>query len=128
MHGGPSHVDLFDPKPELVKLGGQPLPESFGAVMTRRKVADNPLLGPIKPFKPRGESGCRRLDREGLDSMAKTSATQPLTPQPAALRRALAKAADRAQRLADAFRLRVPVERAPVKRAKRATQGPKPRT
>src|SRR5579871_663874 len=29
MHGGPSHVDLFDPKPELVKYGGQPLPESF---------------------------------------------------------------------------------------------------
>src|SRR5881628_2646835 len=40
MHGGPSHVDLFDPKPDLVKLAGQPLPESFGAVMTRRKVAE----------------------------------------------------------------------------------------
>src|ERR671931_197329 len=49
MHGGPSHVDLFDPKPDLVKLAGQPLPESFGAVMTRRKVAENPLLPPIKP-------------------------------------------------------------------------------
>src|SRR5262245_48988813 len=30
MHGGPSHVDLFDPKPELVKYAGQPLPETFG--------------------------------------------------------------------------------------------------
>ena len=30
MHGGPSHVDLFDPKPELTRLAGQPLPESFG--------------------------------------------------------------------------------------------------
>src|SRR5262245_30752726 len=30
MHGGPSHVDLFDPKPELAKLAGQPLPASFG--------------------------------------------------------------------------------------------------
>src|SRR6266581_629043 len=39
MHGGPSHVDLFDPKPELTRLAGQPLPESFGSVMTRRKVA-----------------------------------------------------------------------------------------
>src|SRR5205085_2654909 len=27
MHGGPSHVDLFDPKPDLIKLAGQPLPE-----------------------------------------------------------------------------------------------------
>src|SRR5262245_49569455 len=48
MHGGPSHVDLFDPKPDLVKHAGQPLPESFGEVMTRRKVAQNPLLGPVK--------------------------------------------------------------------------------
>jgi hypothetical protein len=57
MHGGPSHVDLFDPKPDLARYAGQPLPDSFGQVMTRRKVAENPLLGPIKPFRPRGESG-----------------------------------------------------------------------
>ncbi|TWU08403.1 DUF1501 domain-containing protein [Stieleria varia] len=57
MHGGPSQVDLFDPKPELAKYAGQPLPESFGSVMTRRKVARNPLLGPIRPFRPRGKSG-----------------------------------------------------------------------
>ncbi len=57
MHGGPSHVDLFDPKPDLTKYAGQPLPESFGAVMTRRKVASNPLLGPVRPFKQHGESG-----------------------------------------------------------------------
>ena len=57
MHGGPSHVDLFDPKPELIRQAGKPLPESFGMVMTRRKVAENPLLGPVKPFRPRGESG-----------------------------------------------------------------------
>lgn len=57
MHGGPSHVDLFDPKPDLVKYGGQPLPESFGMVMTRRAVAQNPLLPPVRPFHNRGESG-----------------------------------------------------------------------
>jgi hypothetical protein len=62
MHGGPSHVDLFDPKPDLIKYAGQPLPESFGQVMTRRKVAANPLLGPIKPFLPRGESGIEISD------------------------------------------------------------------
>src|ERR1043165_1051007 len=30
MVGGPSQMDLFDPKPELVKRAGQPLPESTG--------------------------------------------------------------------------------------------------
>jgi hypothetical protein len=62
MHGGPSHVDLFDPKPDLVKYAGVPLPESFGMVMTRRDVAKNPLLGPIKPFRPRGNSGIEISD------------------------------------------------------------------
>ena len=57
MHGGPSHMDLWDPKPELIKHAGQPLPESFGEVMTRRKVANNPLLGPVKPFRRHGQSG-----------------------------------------------------------------------
>lgn len=62
MHGGPSHVDLFDPKPALVRYGGQPLPESFGKVMTRRKVAQNPLMPPVKPFRPRGKSGLEISD------------------------------------------------------------------
>ena len=62
MHGGPSHVDLLDPKPELTHLAGQPVPDSFGPVMTRRKVASNPLLGPIKPFRPRGQSGLEISD------------------------------------------------------------------
>lgn len=57
MHGGPSHVDLFDPKPVLTKYAGQPLPDSFGKVMTRRKVATNPLLPEVKPFRKHGESG-----------------------------------------------------------------------
>ena len=30
MVGGPSQVDTFDPKPELVKRNNQPIPESFG--------------------------------------------------------------------------------------------------
>jgi hypothetical protein len=62
MHGGPSHVDLFDPKPALVKYAGQPLPASFGEVMTRRKVAKNPLMPPVKPFRKRGESGLEISD------------------------------------------------------------------
>ena len=62
MHGGPSHVDLFDPKPGLIKHAGQILPDDFGEVMTRRKVAKNPLLGPIKPFRKRGQSGVEVSD------------------------------------------------------------------
>ena len=57
MHGGPSQVDLLDPKPDLERFAGKPLPGSFGEVMTRRKVARNPLLAPIKPFHRHGKSG-----------------------------------------------------------------------
>ena len=34
MEGGPSHIDLLDPKPLLNKLAGKPLPDSFGSVIT----------------------------------------------------------------------------------------------
>src|SRR5688500_17223712 len=34
MEGGPSHLDLFDPKPTLDKLAGQPMPASFGRPIT----------------------------------------------------------------------------------------------
>jgi hypothetical protein len=57
MHGGPSHVDLFDPKPALVRHAGSPLPDSFGRVETRRKVARNPLLAPVMPYQKHGQSG-----------------------------------------------------------------------
>lgn len=62
MHGGPSHVDLFDPKPELIRHAGKPLPDSYGAVETRRKVAQNPLLAPVKPFRKYGQSGIEVSD------------------------------------------------------------------
>src|SRR3954469_19434845 len=29
MHGGPSHIDTFDPKPLLARDSGKPLPESM---------------------------------------------------------------------------------------------------
>jgi hypothetical protein len=62
MSGGPSHVDLFDPKPELIRLAGQPIPESFGTFKTRRNVAKNKLLPPARPFRPRGQSGIEISD------------------------------------------------------------------
>lgn len=62
MSGGPSHVDLFDPKPDLIRLAGQPIPESFGNFKTRRNVAKNKLLPPLRPFKPRGQCGMEISD------------------------------------------------------------------
>ena len=62
MSGGPSHVDLFDPKPELIRLAGQPIPESFGTFKTRRAVAKNKLLAPVRPFHKRGQSGIEVSD------------------------------------------------------------------
>ena len=57
MHGGPSHLETFDPKPDLQRLAGQPLPASFGPVATRRKVARNPLLATKRTFTRHGQSG-----------------------------------------------------------------------
>lgn len=62
MSGGPSHLDLFDPKPDLQRLGGQPIPESFGAFKTRRAVARNNLLPTRRTFKKFGECGMEISD------------------------------------------------------------------
>ena len=62
MHGGPSHLETFDPKPDLQRLSGQPLPSSFGPVATRRKVATNPLLGTKRTFSRYGQSGIEVSD------------------------------------------------------------------
>src|SRR3954470_8216712 len=54
MSGGPSHVDLWDPKPEIAKRAGQPLPfEQPKLVRTR---TSNLLPSPFK-FKKAGQSG-----------------------------------------------------------------------
>ncbi|WP_435007673.1 DUF1501 domain-containing protein [Tundrisphaera lichenicola] len=57
MEGGPSHIDLFDPKPELAKHAGKPLPPSFGKVFTAMGVGGNSLLPTKRTFKQHGESG-----------------------------------------------------------------------
>ena len=62
LSGGPSHVDLFDPKPDLIRLAGQPIPESFGTFKTRRAVAKNKLLAPVRPFRKHGQSGIEVSD------------------------------------------------------------------
>jgi hypothetical protein len=57
MSGGPSHLETFDPKPELQRLHGQKLPVSFGKVKTRRGVDKNKLLATKRTFKKYGQSG-----------------------------------------------------------------------
>ncbi len=57
MHGGPSHVDLWDPKPALLKYAGKPIPDSLAKFDTRREVRKNPLLPAAKKFHKMGESG-----------------------------------------------------------------------
>jgi uncharacterized protein (DUF1501 family) len=57
MEGGPSHLDLFDPKPTLERLAGQPMPESFGRPITAMGTANNSLMPSKRKFKQHGQSG-----------------------------------------------------------------------
>jgi hypothetical protein len=62
MSGGPSHVDTYDPKPELTRLHGEILPASFGPVKTRRGVDKNKLLASKRTFTKHGQSGIEVSD------------------------------------------------------------------
>src|SRR5580700_8400087 len=57
MEGGPSHLDLFDPKPQLEKLAGKPMPESFGRPITAMGTASNTLMPSKRTWKQYGQSG-----------------------------------------------------------------------
>ena len=57
MEGGPSHMDTFDPKPLLNKLAGQPIPDSFGKVITAMGEYGSPLLASQRKWKRYGSSG-----------------------------------------------------------------------
>ncbi|HEV3257441.1 MAG TPA: DUF1501 domain-containing protein [Gemmataceae bacterium] len=57
MVGGPSHIDLFDPKPALQNHQGQPLPASFGKPVSQFTKGDTPLLASTRRFKKHGKSG-----------------------------------------------------------------------
>ena len=57
MEGGPSHIDLFDPKPELTRQHGKPLPASFGKVITPMGTGGNTLLASKRKFAKHGQSG-----------------------------------------------------------------------
>jgi len=59
MHGGPSQVDTFDPKPMLKKLNGQPYPGQKPRVQF---AATGNLLQSPWEFRPGGDSGIQVSD------------------------------------------------------------------
>lgn len=63
MEGAPSQMDLFDPKPELAKWEGKPLPESL---IRQTKLAfikkDATVLPSSRTFKPYGQCGMELSD------------------------------------------------------------------
>ena len=64
LEGAPSQLDLFDPKPRLNELDGQPLPESFTAevrfAFLQKETAR--LMGSPRVFRPQGASGIELSD------------------------------------------------------------------
>ncbi|MBL8848434.1 MAG: DUF1501 domain-containing protein, partial [Planctomycetaceae bacterium] len=55
-HGGPSHLDLFDPKPELEKYAGQPFPGGGVEAFFNKEDSGKCLPSPFR-FGRHGESG-----------------------------------------------------------------------
>lgn len=59
MAGGPSHLESFDPKPQLNVLNGQPFPESFTAGQQLAQLQGHKLIarGSFTKFQKWGECG-----------------------------------------------------------------------
>ncbi len=59
MSGGPSHLETFDPKPQLARLHGQPMPESFtrGQPIAQLQGQKLTCLAPQFGFRRHGRSG-----------------------------------------------------------------------
>src|SRR5882672_1722339 len=55
MHGGPSSIDTFDPKPRLERDNGKPIPFKRGLTFGETSVGG--LMKPLWPFKRYGQSG-----------------------------------------------------------------------
>jgi hypothetical protein len=63
MHGGPSHLETFDPKPILNTLHGQHVPASFGSVQLQfSKFEQSTVLGVKRAFTKHGQSGVEVSD------------------------------------------------------------------
>jgi hypothetical protein len=57
MVGGPSAVDLFEPKPELAKRHGRSLPKEHGTFISQFTKGDTPLMASTRRFARHGQSG-----------------------------------------------------------------------
>ncbi len=59
MAGGPSHLELFDNKPKLTEMNGQPMPESFtrGQQLAQLQGQKLVCLGPVFPYAKYGQNG-----------------------------------------------------------------------
>ncbi len=64
MHGGVSHVDTWDPKPELQRLSGKTLPASFVKGLKTSRIDFTKALarGSAWTFRKRGQSGIEVSD------------------------------------------------------------------
>jgi hypothetical protein len=60
-NGGPTHVELFDYKPQLAALHGKPMPDSYIGAKRFSTMTGNAkgklCLAPVEPFKQYGQSG-----------------------------------------------------------------------
>lgn len=57
MEGGPSHIDLVDPKPALERMAGRPLPASFPRVITAMGEMESPVLASRRRWHQYGAGG-----------------------------------------------------------------------
>lgn len=59
MAGGPSHLETFDFKPKLLRMAGQPMPESFtkGQPIAQLQGQELKVMAPIFDFVRAGKSG-----------------------------------------------------------------------
>ena len=63
MAGAPSHIDLFDPKPEMKKWDGNPLPASLTKNLKLAFIRPNAKVwASPRTFKPYGQSGTEFCD------------------------------------------------------------------
>ena len=64
MHGGVSHVDTWDPKPQLAKYSGKTLPADFVKGLKTSRIDFTKALarGSSWEFRPRGQSGLEISD------------------------------------------------------------------
>ncbi len=62
MSGGPSQMDLFDHKPELVKGSGQPIPYKLPETEATVGLENTRLLGPVSGFNHQGDCGLYMSD------------------------------------------------------------------